>query len=530
MINKSFRLIASLSLMLGACGGGSDADSAATVPPTPPPPPPTTGWEQDVFLDESTFSAKCENPRDGTDPATGSSYPDIAGEILDENNFLRSWSDNTYLWYDEITDQNPENFDDPLDYFDELRTFETTASGSPKDKFHFTYDSLEWYNLSQGGVSAGYGLEWALISATPPREIVVAYTEPGSPATDNNIERGAIVLEVDGFDINTTSQEGIDALNAATWPSSIGETHEFTLQDLDGTVRTITLTSEEITSAMVQNTRVVSTATGNVGYMTFNFFRAPAEAELVTAINELSSGAGIDDLVLDLRYNGGGYLAIASQLTYMIAGANATAGKTFETLQFNDKHPSTDPVTGAALAPTPFYDTTIGLSLGSGQPLPTLDLTRVYVLTSGDTCSASEAVINGLRGIGIEVIQIGSTTCGKPYGFYATDNCGTTYFTIQFRGINDLGFGDYSDGFVPSSVDDGLANIAGCEVADDFTQQLGNEQENRLEVALAHQAGQGCISPVSTQFDLLTKYGQNLNAIDGKLRRSPFDTNRILRD
>ena len=161
MINKSFRLIASLSLILGGCGGGSNSDSAPTTPP--PPPPPTTSWEEGVFLDESAFAAKCENPRDGTDPATGSSYPDIAGEILDENNFLRSWSDNTYLWYDEITDQNPENFDNPLDYFDELRTFETTASGSPKDKFHFTYYSLEWYNLSQGGVSAGYGVEWALI-------------------------------------------------------------------------------------------------------------------------------------------------------------------------------------------------------------------------------------------------------------------------------------------------------------------------------------------------------------------------------
>ena len=58
--------------------------------------------------------------------------------------------------------------------------------------------------------------------------------------------------------------------------------------------------------------------------------------------------------------------------------------------------------------------------------------------------------MNGLRGVGVEVIQIGSTTCGKPYGFYPTDNCGTTYFTIQFKGVNDAGFGDYSDGFSPA--------------------------------------------------------------------------------
>ena len=519
-------LISNLLIFLASCGGNN------TDTPTTPPEieaPITETWQSGVFLPAETYRAKCLNPRNGTNPATESSYPDIAGEILDENNFLRSWSDNTYLWYDEITDLDPANFDNPLDYFDELKSFETTASGSPKDKFHYTYDSLEWYNLSQGGVSAGYGVEWALISATPPREIVVAYTEPDSPATDNNIERGAIILEVDGFDINTTSQDGINALNAGTWPSSIGETHEFTLQDLNGTVRTIALTSKEINNAMVQNTRVVSTATGNVGYMTFNFFRAPAEAALVAAINDLNSGAGIDDLVLDLRYNSGGYLAIASQLTYMIAGANATAGKTFETLQFNDKHPSTDPVTGAALTPTPFYDETIGLSLGSGQPLPTLDLTRVYVLTSGDTCSASEAVINGLRGIGVQVIQIGSTTCGKPYGFYPTDNCGTTYFTVQFRGVNYIGFGDYSDGFVPSETDDGMSYILGCQVNDDFYSQLGDINEDLLSAALSHQSGEGCPNLNTSNLSFKKNFNQKLLNGSSRLKRSLFDSNRILK-
>jgi hypothetical protein len=57
-----------------------------------------------------------------------------------------------------------------------------------------------------------------------------------------------------------------------------------------------------------------------------------------------------------------------------------------------------------------------------------------------------------LRGIDVEVVQIGSPTCGKPYGFYPTDNCGTTYFTIQFQGVNNKGFGDFADGFIPTST------------------------------------------------------------------------------
>lgn len=440
-------------------------------------------------------------------------------------------SDNTYLWYSEIADQDPANFTDPLAYFDDLKTFATTATGTDKDQFHFTVDSQEWFDLTQGGVSAGYGAEWALISATVPRNIVVAYTEPGSPATDPAVAllRGSRVLEIDGFDVDTNTEAGIDALNAGLFPSALGETHEFVVQDVGGVPRTIMMTSAEITNAMVQNTQVIATATGNVGYMTFNFHRSPAESELIDAINMLNAGAGIDDLVLDIRYNGGGFLAIAGQLAYMIAGADQTAGKDFETLQFNDKHPVTNPVTGQPLSPTPYYNQTLGFSVSPGQALPTLDLPRVYVLTGPGTCSASEAIMNGLRGADVEVIQIGATTCGKPYGFYEQPNCGTSYFTIQFRGVNDKNFGDYTDGFVPSAVDDGQSNVLGCTVADDYTQQLGDVGENRLEVALAHRAGLGCVTPVGVDPGLLAKPEFAQDSSDGIVRRSPFDSNRIMR-
>jgi C-terminal processing protease CtpA/Prc len=126
--------------------------------------------------------------------------------------------------------------------------------------------------------------------------------------------------------------------------------------------------------------------------------------------------AEVTNLVLDFRYNGGSFLAIASQLAYMVAGEQ-TDGRTFEVNQWNDKHPNVDPVTNRVLTPTPFYNTTVGLSATSGAPLPTLNLTRVFVLTGPGACSASEAFMNSLRGIDVEVIQVGSTTCGKPYGF-----------------------------------------------------------------------------------------------------------------
>jgi hypothetical protein len=192
----------------------------------------------------------------------------------------------------------------------------------------------------------------------------------------------------------------------------------------------------------------------DVGYILFNDHIATAEGWLYDAITDMVN-ANVDDLILDMRYNGGGYLDIASELAYMIGNTTLTNGQNFEKLVFNSKHPSTNPVTGQAISPTPFWKRSQGFdpALPNNTVLPSLNLSRVYIITGSGTCSASESVINSLRGVGVQVYLIGSTTCGKPYGFYPTDNCGTTYFSIQFRGENAANFGDYSDGFLAGQHD-----------------------------------------------------------------------------
>ena len=219
---KYFRalILCSIFAALAACGGGSGGGGLGR----PPPPGGGTDWQAGVFLDADTYFAECAAPRSGTDPFTG--QLDVQGTTLDENNFLRSFSNDIYLWYSEIVDRDPSLYNDPLTYFDLLRTTATTPSGADKDKFHFTYDTEEYFQLSQGGVSAGYGANWAILSPTPPREIVVAYSEPNSPATDVGLLRGATVLEIDGFDINTNEPAGIDALNDGLFPET-GETYTF---------------------------------------------------------------------------------------------------------------------------------------------------------------------------------------------------------------------------------------------------------------------------------------------------------------
>lgn len=506
---------------------------AAPPAPPPPPPPPPPSWQAGIFQPSSTFINRCASPRSGTDPTNNNRpYPDLQGTILDENNFLRSYSDETYLWYDEIVDQDPAGFADPITYFGQLRTFATLPSGRPKDpdSFHFTYDTLEFYNLFQAGITAGYGVQWALLEASPPNRVaVVSYTEPNSPATAANLVRSEQVISVDGEPI---ADGDADILNAGLFPSDIGETHVFEIYNpVTMLTRPVEMTSAEISRAAVQGTRIIDTPSGKVGYMLFNTFSAKAEEQLIDAVNQLIADAAPDpvsDLVIDLRYNGGGYSLIAAQLAYMIAGPAPTAGRTFDLTQWNDKHPVTDPVTGQPIQPTPFLNQTSGFfTLPPGQPLPFLSLQRLFVLTGANTASSSELVMNGLRGIDFPVIQIGTTTRGKPYGFYETKNCGTSYFTVQFKGVNDKGWGDYAEGFAPAAIDDGFADVLGCTVPDDFTKELGDVDEDRLEVALAFRDGQTCITPAALSPGLFGKPGQPFPSGDEVIVRSPVESIRI---
>jgi carboxyl-terminal processing protease len=479
---------------LDACGGGGGSGAA------PPPPPPA--WVQGQFEPESKFAAMCVTPRTGIDPGTQKPYPDVQGTLLDELNWLRSWNNDLYLWFDEVTDQNPANFSTDAAYFDVLMTMQTTPSGKPKDRFHFTYPTSVWEELSESGVQAGYGANFIIVAATPPREVVVAYTEPGSPAatTPASLARGAQLLTIDGVDlVNATDQTSVNTLNAGLSPQTVGESHTFSVLDEGATVpRTITMVSADVTSTPVQNVHTITAPNGSlVGYMLFNDHLATAESELVSAFTQLQS-AGVQDLVLDIRYNGGGFLDIASEVAYMIAGPGPTTGQTFELSQFNSKYPTFNPVTGATITPTDFHSTTQGFSTTAGQALPSLNLARVFVLTTSSTCSASESIINSLRGVNIQVIEIGSTTCGKPYGFYPADNCGVTYFSIQFQGINALGFGNYPDGFTPQNTvaTEGVL-LPGCSVADDFSHALGDAAEGLLASALSYQSNASCPVPPS---------------------------------
>ena len=491
------------AISLGACGGGGGGGSTPAPPPVagPPPAPPPSGptWTQGVFAAASSFKDRCENPRSGVD-LNNRPFPDRAGTALEERFWLRSWTNETYLWNTEVTDQNPANFSSRTAYFAVLKTNATTPSGKEKDDFHFSESTVAYQQRQNSAPRATFGADLIALSTRPPRDYRVGYTEPQSPAAalvggQANLIRGSRILRVNGVDlVNANTQAEIDQLNAGLFPATAGISTTFVVRDPGASAdRTITMTSVSLSPSPVNRTRIIDTPTGKVGYILFNTF-SPFESEraIVQAMTEMRINS-VTDLVIDLRYNGGGLLGVSSQLAYMIAGTSRTTGKAFSRLRFNQSAGSTNPVTGGNNSPTPFYSQTLGFTLTAGTDLPTLNLSRVFILSTNETCSASEAVINGLRGIDVEVNLIGTTTCGKPFGFYPQDNCGETYYTIQFQTTNDKAFGDYADGFLPtnSSVQFGV-RVPGCQVADDLTRELGDRNEALLAAALQFRTNGTC--------------------------------------
>ena len=483
--------VVALVVLTGCGGSGGSLDDKET----------TSGWKADVYADSDDFKNKCESPRSGRSKITNLPFPDQRGSAVDEKNFLRSWSHETYLWYKELPDINPANSDTPQKYFEKLKTSAKTTSGKDKDYFHFS-EPTESSEAWEAGISYGYGLELVKLSD---RVFVVVYVQPNSPAAIQGVKRGDEIIELNGYIVaKENSEAGLASMNDALAPDNVGEKHKFKFQREDSSYE-VELTSAQVDVSAITKTEVIDQGSNKIGYIQFNTFIDKAENEWINAVNYLNS-AGVNDLVLDLRYNGGGSVAVASQVSYMIGGRNV-ASKTFVQYRANDQY-----------APdTPDKFITTG---NNNVALPSLNFSRVYVLSTDDTCSASELVINGLRGAGVDVYLIGGSTCGKPYAFIPQPNCGTTYYTIQFKGVNAKGYGDYVEGFTPATNENSSMPhlVKGCTAADNLNFQLGETDEPLLAKALTLMQTGGC--------DTLSLSGAQKSQapiLNGKLVRSPRD-------
>ncbi|HMA06900.1 MAG TPA: S41 family peptidase [Ramlibacter sp.] len=381
-------------------------------------------------------------------------------------NFTRTYLEEVYLWYREIPVVDPALFSNIGSYFHALLTPALDPNGQRKDRFSFIVTAADADSLLTGAATT-YGVQWEPDAQGRQR---AAFVEAGSPAEAAGLARGAELVQV------TTS-------GTPDWFPNGPAQISFIYRSAPGQATA----SATLTSAALQEdplplvTTLVSTAGHKVAYLLFNAHTSGAQDKLIAAMAGLQQ-AGVSDLVLDIRYNRGGFLYTAESVSSMLTGPQAD-GKVFERLQFNDKRQAD---TDASVIDFSGVVQVSETTYAAGTPLPRLGLPRVFLLTTGNTCSASESIINSLRGVGVEVILIGSTTCGKPYGFSRRDNCGLSYFPIEFQGVNEQGFGDYAAGFTPT-----------CAAADDFDHALGDSGEGMLATALKFVDTGSCPPPVA---------------------------------
>lgn len=468
---KKISLALLLLLSIAGCGGGSGSPGVCQ------------GSAEICFPSVETTSA----PAPGIPAGTTTSLANICTDI-GQKNWVRVHLDDVYLWYNEIVGVQPAAYSTTADYFYALLV-------KSRDRFSFTELQSVIEQYFQAGEDIGYGATFVNENG----HLRVAYTQPDSSAELQRVTRGVEIVGINGAAIATLSR---DAQIAALYPDKVGATNQFQVRDVGGTVdRTVQLSAAVITRAPVQNTRIIKLDNKKIGYLAFTDHIETAEAPLIAAFTQFQQG-GVDDVVLDVRYNGGGYLYIASQVASMIGGAQVE-NKVFEKLQFNARHPekTNDPNNTFG-----FFNVST-----SNKPLPQLGLKRVFVLTGPNTCSASESIINGLSPH-IQVITIGGSTCGKPYGMEQKNNCAQAYFAIEFDGVNSAGQGGYVNGFAPS-----------CAVVDDLNHQLGDSGERLLAAALAYSKSGACAATDTAQSATLK------DALQAReFNRLPWRDNRIV--
>lgn len=384
-----------------------------------------------------------------------------------EKSFVRAYLGENYYWYNEIPAINASLFGSAADYFYNLLVRTPDANGLPKDQFSFVA-SVASADSFENGIVVSFGVDWTPDGLPGSR---VTQVVPGSPAARAGLARGGVLESID-----------FAFTDADSWyPNRVARVTFSYRNTPAAPPRTVVLDAEVLTIAPVPQFSVVNTTAGRtVGYVLFNDHSSAAQDQLISAIGVLR-GSNVRDLVLDMRYNAGGFLYVAQSLASMVTGA-ANDNKLFERLQFNNKR-------AADSAAFEFrFSSVVEYSEGfasPGDPLPRLALPRVYVLTSAGTCSASESVVNGLRGVDVQVVLVGQSTCGKPYGFTRRDNCGLALFPIEFEGFNAKNTGGYTAGLVPA-----------CTVPDDVDHALGDVNEGQLAAALFH-ADNGVCPPAA---------------------------------
>ena len=342
------------------------------------------------------------------------------------------YSRDIYLWYNQIpANFNARSYADLNKEMEAIRTYSTEPGFSaPVDRWSFAIKQSEWDDISSG-VAKDFGLN---IFFRAEGDLRVRIVEKASPAGLAGIRRGWRITKING-NTNITTGNATFIVNAVYYSNSV----DLTLQKPDGNSVNVTLNAGSYQEHPVMLDTVYNVGANKAGYVVYNSFLGDS-SETVNEFNRVFSKfatQGVNDVIIDLRYNGGGYVVFQNEIAnYLVS--NAGNGGLMMKQEYNDKYSQ--------------YNSSINFNKKGS-----LNLTRLFFIVSNNTASASELLINNLKPYA-DVYLIGpDRTYGKPVGYFNIPVGDWYIFPVSSRTTNKNGQGNYFDGFaLNSTVADGL--------------------------------------------------------------------------
>ncbi|TKK71502.1 hypothetical protein FC093_00305 [Ilyomonas limi] len=414
---------------------------------------------------------KDSTPVTPTPPVTTATEEDLLADSV----YL--YSKEVYLWHSVLPAYeqfNPRQYEGD----DELTSAENVMNAirakEPLDRYSFVTTTEESDGLQTGdNRDYGFFIKAAALDRALPYDSVywfVSYVYTNSSAGIAGVQRGWYINKINGTTIGY-DDPSVDILNDVFFGSSTSATFGFIRPD--GGAVTVDLSKTEfIANSVLYDTVYHSTdGTKKIGYFVFNqFFGEPSRAELANVFAYFQQ-KGINELIVDLRYNRGGSTETQDTLANLIAPLAANNQTMYQYL-FNDslqagKFPLLKRKPGfgnVSFAPQN--------NMVKYEKAGNLDLNRVFFIVTGSTASASELLINNLRPY-MDVKLVGDTTYGKPVGFFPITIFDYAIYPISFKTANSVGSADYYSGFAPDKL-----------TADGVNRNWGDIQEPSLAAAL----------------------------------------------
>ncbi len=393
--------------------------------------------------------------------------PVVESSEIDQ--FIWSEMNLYYLWYKNVPDLADNRFATNEDFYTFLNAYNEDHSAlfddllyqiDVIDKWSWIVDDYVELENSFQGVSLSMGFEYGLVKYSNSDGIFgyVQYVVPGTPADEAGIKRGDLFVAIDEQDLDINnyrtllfSRNSFEISFAEAVTTSEGTT--ITPNDVS-----IYLTAVEVHESPIHLKKVIETGGKKVGYLVYNAFRSNYDLDLNDVIGEFKSD-GIQELILDFRYNGGGSVNTAAYLASMIYNTNED--EIFAITQYNDKLENYFRSEYGSDYFNYKFESGIAQETGADVPINTLNLSKVYIITTGGSASASELIINGLDPY-IDVVLVGETTHGKYVGSFTIKDYDSNGIVnpnhtwalqpITLKIANSLGVSDFVNGFSPDFV------------------------------------------------------------------------------